>query len=44
MRSLDAVHIAAAMSLGPDLGVVITYDERMAAAARLFGLPLASPA
>jgi hypothetical protein len=44
MRSLDAVHIAAAMSLGPDLGVVITYDERMDAAARLFGLPVASPA
>jgi predicted nucleic acid-binding protein len=43
MRSLDAVHIATAMSLGPDLGVVITYDERMAAAARLFGLPVASP-
>lgn len=43
MRSLDAVHIAAALSLGPDLGVVITYDERMAAAARLFGLPVVSP-
>jgi uncharacterized protein len=44
MRSLDAVHIAAALSLGPDLGVVVTYDERMAAAANLFGLPVASPA
>jgi hypothetical protein len=43
MRALDAVHIAAAMSLGPDLGVVITYDERMAAAARLFGLHVTSP-
>lgn len=43
MRSLDAVHIAAAMSLGPDLGVVVTYDERMAGAASLFGLPVASP-
>lgn len=43
MRSLDAVHIAAALSLGTDLGVVITYDERMAAAARLFGLPVVSP-
>ena len=43
MRSLDAVHIAAAMALGPDLGVVITYDERLAAAARLFGLAVASP-
>lgn len=44
MRSLDAIHIAAAMSLGPDLGVVVTYDERMAAAAGLFGLPIACPA
>jgi predicted nucleic acid-binding protein len=43
MRSLDAVHLAAAMSLGPDLGTVITYDERMTAAATLFGLPIASP-
>ena len=44
MRSLDAIHIAAAMSLGPDLGVLITYDERMGAAASLFGLPVAFPA
>ena len=43
MRSLDAVHIAAAMSLGPDLGVVVTYDGRMLAAAGLFGLPVACP-
>jgi predicted nucleic acid-binding protein len=43
MRSLEAIHIAAAMSLGPDLGVVVTYDERMAAVAGLFGLPVAFP-
>jgi uncharacterized protein len=43
MRSLDAIHIAAAMSLGSDLGVLITYDERMAAAATLYGLPVSSP-
>jgi predicted nucleic acid-binding protein len=43
MRSLDAIHIAAAMSLGPDLGVVITYDDRLAAAAGLLGLQVASP-
>jgi predicted nucleic acid-binding protein len=43
MRSLDAVHLAAAMSLGPDLGTLITYDDRMTAAASLFGLPVASP-
>lgn len=44
MRSLDAVHVAAALALGPDLGVLITYDERLAAAARLFGLAVAAPA
>jgi predicted nucleic acid-binding protein len=43
MRSLDAIHIAAAISLGPDLGVMVTYDERMLAAAGLFGLPIACP-
>ena len=43
MRSLDALHVAAAMSLGPDLGVVITYDDRMLAAAGLFGLPVVCP-
>jgi predicted nucleic acid-binding protein len=43
MRSLDAIHIAAAMSLGPDLGVVITYDDGLAAAAELLGLQVASP-
>jgi predicted nucleic acid-binding protein len=43
MRSLDAIHIGAAMSLGPDLGVVIAYDERMLSAAGLFGLPVAFP-
>ena len=43
MRSLDAIHIAAAMSLGPDLGVVITYDERMIVAVDLLGLPIACP-
>jgi predicted nucleic acid-binding protein len=43
IRSLDAIHIAAAMSLGSDLGIVITYDERLAAAASLYGLPVAFP-
>jgi predicted nucleic acid-binding protein len=43
VRSLDAIHIAAAMSLGPDLGVVVTYDERLAGVADLLGLQVASP-
>jgi predicted nucleic acid-binding protein len=43
MRSLDAVHVAAALSLGSDLGVVVTYDERLAETARSQGLETASP-
>jgi predicted nucleic acid-binding protein len=43
-RSLDAVHVATALRLGPDLGVVVTYDQRMADAARAQGLDVAGPA
>jgi hypothetical protein len=43
LRSLDALHLATALSLGSDLGVVLTYDERLADAARGLGLPVASP-
>lgn len=43
MRSLDAIHLAAAMSLGDDLAAVITYDERMSAGAHALGLPVFSP-
>jgi predicted nucleic acid-binding protein len=44
LRSLDAVHVAAAMSLGDELGDVVTYDARMAAAATAQGLSVVSPA
>ena len=44
VRSLDAIHLATALSLGDDLGVLLTYDARMADAARSLGLPVASPA
>lgn len=43
VRSLDAIHLATAAGLGPDLGVVVTYDERMASGARALGLEVASP-
>lgn len=43
LRSLDAVHLAAALAIGSDLGVVVTYDERLAGAARDRGLPVESP-
>lgn len=43
LRSLDAIHLAAALSLGSDLAALITYDQRMAVAAEALGLPVMSP-
>lgn len=43
LRSLDAVHLAAALSIGADLGVVFTYDERLRNAALGQGLDAESP-
>lgn len=43
LRSLDAIHVAAALTLGEEVGVFVTYDERLRAAAAMQGLPLASP-
>jgi RimJ/RimL family protein N-acetyltransferase/predicted nucleic acid-binding protein len=37
LRSLDAIHLAAARSLGASLGMVVTYDRRMAEAAQTWG-------
>ncbi|MDR1294868.1 MAG: type II toxin-antitoxin system VapC family toxin [Bifidobacteriaceae bacterium] len=39
-RSLDAIHVASALTLGDDLEAVVTFDERMAEAALLLGLPV----
>lgn len=44
LRSLDAIHVAAALSLEDDLAELITYDRRMAGAAEGLGLPVISPA
>jgi hypothetical protein len=43
LRSLDAVHLAAALELGDDLEGVLTYDERLAAAANLNGIRIVAP-
>jgi predicted nucleic acid-binding protein len=43
MRSLDAIHLAAALDLGDDLEVVVAYDERLVAAARSHGIAVAHP-
>ncbi|MHB1738408.1 MAG: type II toxin-antitoxin system VapC family toxin [Actinomycetes bacterium] len=43
LRSLDAIHLAAALSVGPDLGVLLTYDARLREAALAQGLDVESP-
>lgn len=44
VRSLDAIHLAAALSLGDDLEGLVTYDERLAEAARANGVAVVAPA
>lgn len=43
LRSLDAIHLAAAQRAGTDLRTVVTYDARMSEAAALLGIPVAAP-
>jgi predicted nucleic acid-binding protein len=43
LRSLDAIHLAAAQTL-PALQAVVTYDARMQLAAQALGLPVDAPA
>ncbi len=43
LRTLDAIHLAAALSIGSDLGVLVTYDSRLASAAVARGLNVESP-
>ncbi len=44
LRSLDAIHLATARSLGDHVDALVTYDERLANAAQWHGLRVASPA
>ncbi len=43
LRTLDALHLATALSLEADLGVLVAYDRRLLAAATAAGLPARSP-
>lgn len=43
LRALDALHLAAALALGDDLEAVVTYDSRLAAGCRAYGLPVIAP-
>ena len=44
LRSLDAIHLATALLIREDVDAVLTYDGRLAEAARAHGLPTAAPA
>jgi predicted nucleic acid-binding protein len=43
LRSLDAIHLATAQQLGADLARIITYDDRMTAAAKVLGWKVVAP-
>lgn len=44
LRSLDAIHLAAARSIGTELSSVVTYDLRMQDAATALGITVEAPA
>jgi uncharacterized protein len=43
LRTLDAVHLAAAASMRASLSAFVTYDKKLAASAMEAGLPVLSP-
>jgi hypothetical protein len=44
LRTLDAIHLATALSLGEDLGAMCAYDARLADAAAAAGAEVVAPA
>lgn len=43
LRTLDAIHLASALALIGEMEAFVTYDERLATAARAVGLQVAAP-
>lgn len=43
LRTLDAIHVATALSLGEDLGAMCAYDARLADAAAATGAKVLAP-
>jgi uncharacterized protein len=43
LRSLDALHLATALSIRSEIGAFVTYDERLGAAAVDHGLAVSQP-
>jgi uncharacterized protein len=44
LRALDAIHLATALAIGDEVSAFVTYDGRLADAARAAGLEVAAPA
>lgn len=44
LRALDAIHLATALAIGDELAAFVTYDARLADAARAAGLTVVTPA
>jgi predicted nucleic acid-binding protein len=44
LRSLDAIHLATAHEIRPELTAFVCYDKRLCDSAEALGLPVASPA
>jgi predicted nucleic acid-binding protein len=43
LRSLDAIHLVTAQELGGELTALVTYDDRMVAAAKQLGYRIVQP-
>jgi uncharacterized protein len=43
LRSVDAIHLATARSIGTNLEALVTYDQRLAGAAAWYGMRVESP-
>jgi predicted nucleic acid-binding protein len=43
LRTLDAIHVATALSLGEDVASLVTYDGRLAKAATAAGIQVKAP-
>lgn len=44
LRTLDAIHLASALSLGEVVRTFVTYDERLRTAGTAAGVEIAAPA
>ena len=43
LRSLDSLHLAAALELGDELDGIVTYDRRLASGAQGLGIQVVAP-